>query len=49
MATCIEFDTPQPGFDKLNLMIGAVTEGARVSGLGAFKPKTGKGIVVAEF
>lgn len=49
VATGIEFDTPQQGFDKLNLMIGAVTKGAiRVSGLRAFKPNTGKGIVVAE-
>lgn len=49
VATGIDFDTPQQGFEKLNQMIGAVTEGAiRVTGIRAFKPKTGKGIVVTE-
>lgn len=49
VASGIEFDTPQQGFEKLNQMIGAVTKGKiRVSGIRAFKPKDGKGIVVAE-
>lgn len=49
VATGIDFETPQQGFDKLNQMIGAVTEGGiKVSGLRAFKQKSGRGMIVAE-
>lgn len=49
VATGIEFETPQQGYEKLNQMIGAVTQGEiKVSGLRAFKQKSGKGMIVAE-
>lgn len=49
VATGIEFDTPQQGYDKLNQMIGAVTQGGiKVSGVRAFRQKSGKGMIIAE-
>lgn len=49
VATGIDFDNPQQGVEKLNQMIGAVTKGEiKVSGVRAFKPKNGKGLIVAE-
>lgn len=49
VATGIDFETPQEGFEKLNQMIGAVTnDQIRVMGLRAFKPKSGRGMIVAE-
>lgn len=43
VVTGIKFDTPQQGYDKLNQMIGAVTQGGvSVTGMRAFKQKSGK-------
>ena len=49
VATGIDFDTPQQGFQKLNNLIGAATDTKiQVTGVRAFKPKNGKGMIVAE-
>lgn len=49
VATGIDFESPQQGYDKLNKLIGAATkEEIKVAGLRAFKSKSGQGMIVAE-